>query len=545
LTFTACDENKDLTTESVDKSGGYITKADLNELINKIGDRDLKLIELIKNNPVSKLKTASLQKTAMVSSEFYFDTDNIMSLKNDTNQAVYIIPAYKIANTRDNKIYSLSININVDFIDSKLNIVQLKEDGTQEYISINFEYSKTNSKSSKTKDIECYCTIFITGGVSQGTGWSFPESTVMVYSSCSGGGFDFGMGSGPNTGGTITIATVWASSGGGTNYGYTYNYTGQQVYIGLTKKFPFQYFNEFQRVAITTNPEISNVLLEFLDTDGNSQLNKDFVVSVINTIEEGTVTNYDQSLVLLNAYKNVKVALTIESKINGTLLNPYSKGIFQQVKNTTVCDITEVLAKLGANKSVYNTIIKSEVAPSGAPAQTVPNSPFNYTIYISTDYVGKTKLFIATTMFHEIIHAYFLSIVDDYKSNPNNNQNLYNLNSFPSLFQAYCDKKYPPAQGTSSDLHHLEMANYYVDAIARASQEFQTGIPVAAGASPQQIYNDLAWGGLIGTPVFDATYSIGNPNRQRILNRYAYEQNGTAIGAGTPNEQNPIGNPCN
>ena len=91
----------------------------------------------------------------------------------------------------------------------------------------------------------------------------------------------------------------------------------------------------------------------------------------------------------------------------------------------------------------------------------------------------------------------------------------------------------------------IKMATDYVDAIARALQEFQTGIPVAAGASPQQIYNDLAWGGLSGTPVFDATFPIGNSNRERILNRTACEQNGTVIGAGTPNEQNPIGNPCN
>lgn len=69
---------------------------DLNELINKIGDRDLKLIELIKNNPVSKLKTASLQKNSIVSSEYYFDIDNIISLKDNNNQAVYIIQLIKV-----------------------------------------------------------------------------------------------------------------------------------------------------------------------------------------------------------------------------------------------------------------------------------------------------------------------------------------------------------------------------------------------------------------------------------------------------------------
>ncbi len=91
----------------------------------------------------------------------------------------------------------------------------------------------------------------------------------------------------------------------------------------------------------------------------------------------------------------------------------------------------------------------------------------------------------------------------------------------------------------------IKMTTDYVDAIARALQEYQTGIPVPSTSIPEQIYSDLAWGGLNGTPVFDATYPIGNPNRQRIINRAACEQNGTTIDAGTPNAQIPIGTPCN
>ena len=91
----SCDEDKASSTEPtnivIEKNGTYTEKADLAELINKIGDRNLKLIELIKNNPVSQLKWASNLKTNLGSSEFYFDTHNIMSLKNDNNQAVYII----------------------------------------------------------------------------------------------------------------------------------------------------------------------------------------------------------------------------------------------------------------------------------------------------------------------------------------------------------------------------------------------------------------------------------------------------------------------
>jgi len=157
--INSCDENNNSTKESVNKTGTSLIKADLTELTNKIGDRDLKLIELIKNNPVSMIKTASYQKTKTSSSEYYFDTDNIMALKNETNQVVYIIPAYKSSNARDSNIYSISINITDDFIDTKLNILQINDDGSQEYISRDFAYSTSTSKTSKVKDIECYCTI--------------------------------------------------------------------------------------------------------------------------------------------------------------------------------------------------------------------------------------------------------------------------------------------------------------------------------------------------------------------------------------------------
>jgi hypothetical protein len=83
------------------------------------------------------------------------------------------------------------------------------------------------------------------------------------------------------------------------------------------------------------------------------------------------------------------------------------------------------------------------------------------------------------------------------------------------------------------------------DAIARALQEYQTGIPVPIGTSPNQIYSDLAWGELSKTPVFDVLFPVGSSDAQRILNRYAAEQTGHPIGQGTPQEQTQIGQPCN
>ncbi len=242
-------------------------------------------------------------------------------------------------------------------------------------------------------------------------------------------------------------------------------------------------------------------------------------------------------------YKSIKPFI-IEKQIIDIDLDPCAKNVLTQLKNTTVCDIAQVLAKLDANAEVYNTTIKTETLPNGntSPATTKWNSPFNYTIYISPNYTGKTKLFRASLILHEMVHAYFLSLKDDYfYSNP---PNLNSLSDFTNLFHYYVTLKYPLSLN-SYDFHHQQMATDYVDAIARALQEYQTGIPVPNASQPNQVYNDLAWFGLVDTPVFDNMFPIGNPNLQRILNRGAAEQTGNAINAGTPNAQVPIGNPCN
>jgi hypothetical protein len=232
----------------------------------------------------------------------------------------------------------------------------------------------------------------------------------------------------------------------------------------------------------------------------------------------------------------------IEKNIDDTLLDPCSKNVFLQIKNTTNCDFANVLSKLGADESIYNTTMISAVAPSQAPAQTIWNSPYNYTIYISTDYQGKTKLFIAASMLHELVHAYFMSLFDDYHNGNPTNPNAYN--DFAYLFDLYVNHIYPNSQAPS--IHHQQMATDYADAIARALQEYQTGIPVPANSLPEQIYSDLAYGSLQDAPeVFNSLFPISNPNRQRIINRYSAEQAGHPIAEGTPQAQTPLGQPCN
>lgn len=232
----------------------------------------------------------------------------------------------------------------------------------------------------------------------------------------------------------------------------------------------------------------------------------------------------------------------IEENIDDTQLNPCEQNVLFNIKNTSNCDFAYILAKMGTGNSIYNTTFISEAPPNGAPGQTKWNSPFNYSVYISTNYSGKTKLFIATTLLHELVHAFFLSLFDDFHNSNPTNPDAYN--NFAYLFDLYVNKAYPNSQAAS--IHHQQMATDYAVAIARSLQEYDTGIPVPDTTAPLQIYSDMAFASLADAPaVFDALFPAGNPNRQRILNRYAAESIGNVVGAGTSDEQFPIGQLCN
>jgi len=231
------------------------------------------------------------------------------------------------------------------------------------------------------------------------------------------------------------------------------------------------------------------------------------------------------------------VAEKTEEQIISDKLDPCPKAVLEQLKNATNCDVANILTKFGANK-IYNVTLKTEEPTNGAPAQTIrTNSQIknDYTIRISPNYTSATSLFRAATILHELTHAYFMSLIDDYGSSGNS----VVFSDTPTLFQAFCDSKYPPKVNELPNLHHKEMADTYVNAIGAALQEFQTGIALANGETPNQIYSDLAWGGLRGTAIYNETFSKGSEDYKRIEARYAAESNN-----GTSGNQKAIGKPC-
>lgn len=231
------------------------------------------------------------------------------------------------------------------------------------------------------------------------------------------------------------------------------------------------------------------------------------------------------------------IAQKIENRIVSDNLKPCQKEILEMLKGATNADIASMFTKLGTTK-IYTVTFNAENPIDGTPAATTRVSQYNYKIQISNDYTSATNLFRAGNMLHELGHAYFMSIKDDYSSTTPPNPAVFN--DFPTLFKGYVEKKYP----NMYDAHHIEMANQYIDAIAVTLREYNRYAD-PNGTVPYQVYTDLAWGGLKGTPVFEEKFPLGTPERLRIDNRYATEQSGNPVGYSSGQLQSAVGKPCN
>ncbi len=227
-----------------------------------------------------------------------------------------------------------------------------------------------------------------------------------------------------------------------------------------------------------------------------------------------------------------EIAKKIVDSIDDSELDECPKDVMSKLKYSGNLDIAFVLQSLGASTDYkVNFVMK----PAKSYAETQRTSKYNYEIRVDrTQSTDGTKLFKATVLLHEIIHAHFLSIVDYYNSTPTT---LFSLQtSFPDLFEAYVKKSYP----NPSDAQHKEMAEKYVEAIAMTLQQYDANDKIN-----YQVYKDLAWGSLSKAPIFSKTFLPGSDEYKRILNRYNAEAVGRAVDQGTPDEQAPVGKPCN
>jgi len=243
------------------------------------------------------------------------------------------------------------------------------------------------------------------------------------------------------------------------------------------------------------------------------------------------------------------VANIIEKQITDSNLDPCGKSVLNKLKNLQQSDIAKILTKLGSN-SVYNLTISSAnpVDPTalGETNWAIDTSgyviQYNYLMTIHpAQTAGSSDLAIACTLLHEIVHAYFLSLIDDCSQTSNCTQ----LQSFQDLWNFYVANQNSGIY-TNNVSQHNQIANSYVNILASALQEFVTGVPVGNGQQVMQVYSDVSWIGLIGTIPYNALSQVDKDrinfrwDNVELLNQTATNSSGIII--------NPVGSrtsPCN
>lgn len=240
------------------------------------------------------------------------------------------------------------------------------------------------------------------------------------------------------------------------------------------------------------------------------------------------------------------IAKAIEEQINDSQLDPCTKAIMEKLKNSTEKDIAKMITRFTDPKSIFKINMSiGQVKDIRNWAETTPEkgSQTDINMVFKYDYINgigntnrPTDLSIATTMAHEIIHAYLISLLEAHKSNGSNGSF-----DFPTIYEAYVQQQITKNPNILASEHHELIAKQYVFAIATTIQEFHTG---QYTDYPYQDYIDLAWGGLTGTTIFNTNFpnDLSHKNyktRERILNRINAEKLGLFYQNTTP-----LGTPC-
>lgn len=237
-----------------------------------------------------------------------------------------------------------------------------------------------------------------------------------------------------------------------------------------------------------------------------------------------------------------------EDKIDDSELDPCTKAVLDKLKLGTVNDISTMVNRFDSGGSINNIFLKLGVTNPNNFAETSPvgNSKFDINIVLNQDYIygthfnsRPTSLSVATTLTHEIIHAYLVSIQNEFDTGCGTT-----ICDFPSLFDAFIAYKSSKDPTILQDEHEELIATKYVNGIAETVQEFHTGIRVEKGMA-SEVYRDLALSGLYKTKYFTKTYpddqnDVNYAARQRIIKRVHAERIGQNVG-----EISIVGNSCN
>jgi hypothetical protein len=307
----------------------------------------------------------------------------------------------------------------------------------------------------------------------------------------------------------------------------------------------YQYINGIWKIILISLPDIVIKTVR----ESRPYLIFDWPENNQKVVAEGFVYTYDSESGNWEGVPEELIAQKIEDNIDYTTLDECTKAIMDKLKNSKNNDVTKLIQRFDQQGSIFNIKITADkVTNSNNFAETsqVKGSKLDINVILNKDYINgigytsrPTDLSIATTLLHEIIHAYLISATTEYIEGCG-----LTICAFPTIYNAYVKAKALENSTISQDEHEELIATNYVQIIAETVQELHTGIPVAPKMA-SQVYIDLAMNGLYGTKYFEKKYpdnptDIRYAERQRIIKRIHAERTGANFGAilitGTPCE---------
>jgi len=303
------------------------------------------------------------------------------------------------------------------------------------------------------------------------------------------------------------------------------------------------FINEWHTINVWLNLDGDKVLFF-----RSSQENMNFFIQTIQyqidnnwSQESATIANmarnlkHDNPEVTWEDTKNKLIAKAIEDQIDDSKLDPCSKGVLDKLKKLNQNDIASIFEKFDIPENGTYNIQMVTGTPNNptAIADTRRLSKNNYLITIRESYIKgtdnnqnpPTDIAVAAILIHELIHAHFFALFDDFYNNGNNCA----YDNYDCLYEKYVTKTYI---GTI-DEQHAQMFDNYVPKIASILQEFKPGLSL-------QFYEDIAMSTMYGLQYFNHKYPKNSPDRNRIENNRNAEDSNAPRGSATPN-----GSPCN
>lgn len=232
----------------------------------------------------------------------------------------------------------------------------------------------------------------------------------------------------------------------------------------------------------------------------------------------------------------------IEKNIDVSQLDPCGNSVVNRIKALSQSNLATIISRFGNTNSIYTLNINSAtpINPLALAATTWTvdaqgnDIPYNYNIDIHpNETAASSDLAIAGTLMHEILHAYFLSLIDDCQETGN----CSTLGTFPDLWDYYFSTQNNGVFVNNASQHQTLALNF-VNIMAAALQEFDTSVASPSGipyTNINQVYIDVAWYGLKGTIPYN---NLPQADRNRLeyrfetvelLNQSGVDPNGTAM----------------